>query len=130
MRIGNKKKPDFEAISRRSIKRDFYSERIYVQGKKMPQNENIAKINVRNEVDVEEGVPMRVSNINPICEYAKYARYFVGKLVRLINKKGAGDSTTGWYEFVHDEDRVALNQAAGWSDNKKMYLLERPKFKK
>ena len=89
----------------------------------------MAKINVRNEVNVEEGSSMRVSNINPICEYAKYARYFVGKLVRLINKKGAGGSTTGWYEFVHDEDRIALNQAAGWSDNKRMYLLERPKFK-
>lgn len=129
MRVGNKKKTDFEAISRRSIKRDFYSERIYIKGKKVHQNENIEKINVRKEVNVEEGASMRVSNINPICEYAKYARYFVGKLIRLVNKKGTGDSTTGWYEFVHDEDRVALNQAAGWSDNKKMYLLERPKFK-
>ena len=127
MRLGNKKKTDYEAISRRSIKRDFYSERIHIQGKKMSQNGNINKITVENAI--EEGAAMRVATISPICEYARFARYFVGKLVRLINKKGTGDSTTGWYEFVHDEDRIALNQAAGWSDNKKMYLLERPKFK-
>ena len=35
-----------------------------------------------------------------------------------------------WYcEFVHDDDRKALNMAAGWSDNKKLYLLDCVKFK-
>lgn len=126
MRIGTKRKTDFEAISRRSIKRDFFSERIYIQGKKMPENEKTQKITITSP---DGGETKRISTINQACMYAKYARFFVGKLVRLVSKKGVGDSTTGYYEFVHDEDRKALNQAAGWSDNKKQYLLERPKFK-
>lgn len=126
MRVGVKRKTDFEAISRRSIKRDFFSERIYIQGKKMPENEKTQKITITSP---DEGETKRISTINQSCMYAKYARFFVGKLVRLVSKKGVGDSTTGYYEFVHDEDRKALNQAAGWSDNKKQYLLERPKFK-
>lgn len=129
MRIGNKKTPDYGAISRRSIKKDFYSERIYIEQRKTPENGKQPKITPQKPKEPEEGESKRVASINPICEYAKYARFFVGKLVRLINKKGVGDSTTGWYEFIHDEDRKALNEAAGWSDNKKMYLLERPKFK-
>lgn len=126
MRVGVKRKTDFEAISRRSIKRDFFSERIHIQGKKMPENEKTQKITITSP---DEGEIKRISTINQACMYAKYARFFVGKLVRLVLKKGVGDSTTGYYEFVHDEDRKALNQAAGWSDNKKQYLLERPKFK-
>lgn len=129
MRVGNKKTPDYGAISRRSIKKDFYSERIYIEQRKTPENEKQPKITPQKPKEPEEGESKRIASINPVCEYAKYARYFVGKLVRLINKKGVGDSTTGWYEFIHDEDRKALNEAAGWSDNKKMYLLERPKFK-
>lgn len=125
MRVGAKRKTDFEAISRRSIKRDFFSERIYIQGKKMPENEKTQKITITSP---DEGETKRISTINQACMYAKYARFFVGKLVRLVSKKGVGDSTT-YYEFVHDEDRKALNQAAGWSDNKKQYLLYRPKFK-
>lgn len=31
--------------------------------------------------------------------------------------------------LVHDDDRKALNMAAGWSDNKKLYLLDCVKFK-
>lgn len=124
MRIGTKQKIDYNAISRRSIKRDFFLDKIYVQEKKTRQSENIQKIN-----HVNEGDARRISTINPTCMYAKYAKFFVGKLVRLISRNGVGDSTTGWYEFVHDEDRIALNEAAGWSDNKKQYLLERPKFK-
>lgn len=128
MRLGNKRKPDFEAISRRSVAKDFYPEQIHIFHKKVPEKRNLREINIPKQ-EPEEGESKRVASINPICEYSKFARFFVGKLVRLISKKGVGDSTTGWYEFVHDEDRKALNEAAGWSDNKKMYLLERPKFK-
>lgn len=130
MRLGNKRKPDFEAISRRSVAKDFYPERIHIIHKKMPEKRNSREINIPNQQEQpEEGQTKRVSTINPACMYAKYARFFVGKLVRLVERKGILDSTTGWYEFVHDEDRKALNEAAGWSENKKMYLLERPKFK-
>ena len=31
-----KRKTDYEAISRRSVERDFYSERIYLRERKMP----------------------------------------------------------------------------------------------
>lgn len=125
MRLSKNKRTDFGEISRRSVARDFYPERIYIREKKIAQNENSHKITCNKpETDAK-----RILSINPICEYARYARYFVGKLVRLVNHSGVGDSTTGWYEFVHDEDRLALNAAAGWSENKKMYLLERPKFR-
>lgn len=122
------KKTDFEAISRRSIKRDFYPERIYLDKRKTPENKNSVEITIPKPAPAEDKA-YRITNINPACQYAKYARFFVGKLVRLIRATGIGDSTTGWYQFVFDQDREALNKEAGWSENKKEYLLERPKFK-
>lgn len=127
MDMRNNRRIDYEDISRRSISRDFYPEKIYIRQKKMPQNGNSTKITTFTES--EKGGVYRVISVNPSCEYAKFARYIVGKLVRLVNKTGVGNSTTGWYEFVIDDDRVCLNEAAGWSNNKKMYLLERPKLK-
>jgi hypothetical protein len=115
MRLNNKKKTDYAAISRRSIKKDFYSEQIHMEKKTGPEKRN------SNEI--------RISKINPACQYAKFSRFFVGKLVRLAEKAGTGDSTTGWYEFIRDEDRKAINDAAGWSDNKRQYFLENPKLK-
>lgn len=113
-----KKKVDYVAISRRSVRQDFYSEEIHVPKEKAPETRNLPKI-----------TGQRIQSINPACQYAKYSRFFVGKLVQLAEKTGVGDSTTGWYEFVFDEDRKALNEAAGWSDAKTRYLLERPKLK-
>lgn len=56
----------------------------------------------------------------------KLRSFIVGKLVRLVQKSSVG----GWVcEFVHDDDRKAINHAAGWSDNKKQYLLDCVKFK-
>lgn len=124
-----KRRTDFEAISRHSVQRDFYPERIYLDKKKSPEKRNSVEITTPKSSTPIEGRAFRVTNINPSCEYAKYARFFVGRLVRLKHKTGVGDSTTGWYEFLHEKDRAALNQAAGWSDNKKEYLLERPKLK-
>lgn len=121
------RKTDFEAISRRSVKRDFYPERIYLDKKKIPENRKAEEI-TQMKPAATEGKTFRVTKINPDCEYARYARFFVGRLVRLKRKTGTGDSTTGWYEFLHDKDRVSLNQAAGWSDNKREYYLERPKL--
>lgn len=123
MRIGKKIKPDYEAISRRSIAKDFYPERIHIRQDKSPENEKKPKITPRQDGE-------RITSINPICEYAKYARFFVGKLVKLVSDPKPGGNTTGWYEFIFDEDRKALNAAAGWSDLKKRYYLEKPKFKK
>lgn len=123
-----KRKPDFEAISRRSIARDFYPERIYLGRRKTPEKRNSVEITMPKPAPAE-GRGFRIININPNCEYAKYARFFVGRLVRLVKKTGIGDSTTGWYQFLRDKDRLALNQAAGWSDRKREYLLENPNLK-
>ena len=122
-----KRRTDFEAISRRSVQRDFYPERIYLDKRKTPETQKKPQITINAEP--RDNAVYRIASINPVCEYIKFARYFCNKLVRLVERKGTGDSTTGWYEFVHDADRQALNQAAGWSDNKNRYFLERPKFK-
>lgn len=116
MRIKNK--VDYGAISRRSVRKDFHSEEIHVPNEKASETRNSPKI-----------TGQRIQSINPACQYAKYSRFFVGKLVRMVEQTGVMESTTGWYEFVFDEDRKALNESAGWSDMKKRYLLERPKLK-
>ena len=128
------KKPDYGAISKRSIKKDFFPEQIHVHKEKTPEKRNFEKITETKKVKHLEryessDAPWRISSINPNCQYAKYAKFFLGKLVKLVNKTGIGDSTTGCYEFVFDEDRKALNEAAGWRDRKNRYLLERPKLK-
>lgn len=122
MRVGNKSKTDFGAVSRRSIARDFYKEEIYLPRKKVANTGNSEKITP------EAGTVKRIALLSQSSEYAKFSKYFIGKLMRLEERTGTGDSTTGWYSFVHDEDSQAMNQAAGWT-SKKRYLLERPKFK-
>ena len=112
------KKREFEAISARSVGKDFPRKQMYPTTKRVRENGNSDKITTHS----------RVARINEICEYAKFARFFIGRLVELVEPKGE-NTTTGWYSFVHDSDRKALNEAAGWSDNKRRYLLERPKFK-
>ena len=73
-----------------------------------------------------DGYNQRYEVSNFTLEYPQteeFARYIVGKLVRLKEKANVGGNS--WYcEFVHDDDRKALNMAAGWSDNKKLYLLD------
>lgn len=113
-----KKKVDYGAISRRSVRQDFYSEEIHIPKEKAQETRNSPKI-----------TGQRIQSINPACQYAKYSRFFVGKLVRMVEQTGVMDSTTGWYEFVFDDDRKALNEAEGWSDAKTRYLLERPKLR-
>lgn len=86
--------------------------------KKTPQIEEMPKINAER----------RIIHISETSGYAKFARYIVGKLVRLKEKANIGGNS--WYcEFVHDDDRRALNMAAGWSDNKREYLFDGVKFK-
>ena len=108
--------PDYGAISRRSIQNDFKRVQRYPEREKRPQIENPPEINAERRVLF-------------VCENSAYYRYrsfFVGKLVRLIKQSNVG----GWIvEFVHDDDRKAINHAAGWSDMKKEYLLDGVKFK-
>lgn len=117
MRV-NKRQPDYGAISRQSIKRDFIAMKEQPQGEKPRQIEEKPKLNQ----------DVRVIHISEKCYYAKYARYIVGKLFRVI-ELNEGSTNTGWYEFVYDADRKALNAAASWSDSKKRYMFERPQFK-
>jgi hypothetical protein len=72
----------------------------------------------------------RIKHINPRCEYARYARLFVGRKVEKIRDSAGtiGNSTTGYYRFIFDDDRKAVNKAAGWSDFKTEYLLEKPEL--
>lgn len=111
-----KRTPDYGAISRSSIKKDFQRVQTYPKEEKRREIEDLPKINAERRVIFVGG------------EYSKYARYIVGKLVRLKEKSNVGGNS--WYcEFVHDDDRKALNTAAGWSDKKREYLFEGLKFK-
>lgn len=113
-----KRTPDFGAISKRSIKRDFQRVQTYPTEQKSPQIEELPKINAER----------RIIHISETSGYAKFAQFIVGKLVRLKEKANLGGNS--WYcEFVHDDDRKALNMAAGWSDNKRQYLFDGIKFK-
>ena len=111
-----KKTPDYGAISRRSIQNDFKRVQRYPEREKRPQIENLPEINAER----------RVLFVGENSGYYKLRSFIVGKLVRLVQKSSVG----GWVcEFVHDDDRKAINHAAGWSDNKKQYLLDCVKFK-
>ena len=125
-KMRTKKKVDYGSISRRSVRKYFYAEEIHIPKEKVTEKRNLPKITMP-EVPTERAY--RIQAINPACQYAKYAKFFIGKLVKQVERTGMLDSTTGWYEFVFDDDRKALNEAAGWSDMKKRYLLERPKLK-
>lgn len=107
---------DYGAISRRSIKSDFRRVQTYSEREKRPQIENPPEINAER----------RVLFIGENSSYYKLRSFLVGKLVRLVQESSVG----GWVcEFVHEDDRKAINNAAGWSDSKKQYLLDCVKFK-
>ena len=66
----------------------------------------------------------RVLAIHQGCEYYQFRKFFVGKLVRVLEDV----KTQVWVEFVNEKDRTNLNNAAGWSNGKRKYLLKLPKF--
>lgn len=103
------KQTDFKEVSRGSMKRDF--------------NRN-KKPYKKPELRRDDGT-RRVAEINPESFYAKYARFIVGKKVQLHYGEGGKVMVS----FIFDEDRIALNKAAGWSNDKTEYLLDGVKFK-
>lgn len=116
MRV-KKRQIDFRAISMRSMQKDFQNTNVYQRRVKVPEIEGKAQINEH----------VRIKHISESSSYAKYARYIVGRAVKLKSKSSIGSSS--WYcEFVFDEDRKKLNAAAGWSDNKNEYLFDGIKF--
>ena len=105
-----KRETDFRAISRDSMRRDFNRVQTYHQKEKRP----------------ELNAVRRIAFIGENSSYYKQRFLIVGKLVRIIKPIETGGFIC---EFVHDTDRRALNDNAGWSDMKKEYLFDCIKFK-
>lgn len=101
---------DYNELVRRSIRRDF------------------AKANFKRNARVPKTPhpknTKRVLSVNEQCEYYRFRKYFVGRLVRIVENAISGV----WVEFVRDADRESLNAAAGWYGNKRKYLLQGAKF--
>lgn len=112
-------KQDFAEVSRRSIRKDFQNASFRAQGRQprpRPQEQR-----PEPETNVK-----RVLALSDTSGYAKYKRFFVGKLVRILRPAFSG----GYYvEFIRDDDRKYLNANAGWND-KREYLLDGAKFDK
>lgn len=103
-------KQDYNELVRRSIRKDF------------------AKANFKRNSRVPKPPhpknTKRVLSIWEQCEYYKLRRFFIGRLVRIVEQASGGV----WVEFVHEGDRENLNNAAGWSEWKRKYLLHGAKF--
>lgn len=102
---------DYLEISRNSIREDFRKANFQRNGRapKKPHPANTK----------------RIVFVDDRSDYAKFRRELLGKLVRL---KSVAHGFGIWVNFVHDKDRLALNRAAGWSDNKTDFLLDNVKF--
>ena len=100
---------DYNELVRRSIRKDF------------------AKANFKRNREPKTPHPKdtkRVVYLNERSMYYRYRHFILGKLVRLFER---GTDGFVWVEFVNESDRVALNNAAGWTD-KRRYLLDGAKF--
>lgn len=112
MRV-HRNKTTYAEDAQRSVKRDFKQYRAR---------------HMRPEVNEEPcaNAQRRIVFVGENSSYYKYRSYIVGKLIRLVEQGSFG----GWRcEFVHDDDRRALNSAAGWSDTKSQYIFDCVKFK-
>lgn len=105
------KRKDYGEISRQSIKREMRAETEKYRRTETRQTQ-------ANEV-------RRIVSLTDTSYYAKYRRYIVNKLVRILRLTEFGS----WeVEFVNDKDRIALNNAAGWSDRKCEYIFDGAKY--
>jgi hypothetical protein len=104
-------KPNYAEISRRSVRADFAPRKFQREiRKERPQSEDVR----------------RIVFVNPNSGYFKYKNLLLGKQVRLLREAILG----GWFcEFLNDHDRKAVNDAAGWSNEKREYLFDGVKFK-
>ena len=102
---------DYNELIRRSIRRDFAKANFKRNGRapKTPHPKNTR----------------RVLELNDTSGYREFRRYIVGRLVQIIER---GYNGGFWVEFVRDSDRNALNTAAGWSNDKRRFLLDGVKF--
>ena len=102
---------DYNELVRRSIRRDF-AKANYKRNARAPKTPHPKNTK-------------RVLAINEQCEYYRFRKYFVGRLVRIVEQANAGGV---WVEFVREGDRENLNNFAGWSQYKRKYLLYGAKF--
>ena len=102
---------DYNELVRRSIRKDFAKANFKRNGRvpKTPHPKHTR----------------RVVELNETSGYARFRRYIVGRLVRIVE---SGYNGGNWVEFVRDADRDALNAAAGWSQDKRRFLLDGVKF--
>lgn len=102
---------DYNELVRRSIRKDFAKANFKRNGRvpKTPHPKNTR----------------RVVELNDASAYKQFRRYIVGRLVRIIE---SGIHGGYWVEFIRDADRDALNTAAGWSKDKRRFLLDGVKF--
>lgn len=103
-------KQDWNELVRRSIRKDF-AKANYKRNTRAPKTPHPKNTK-------------RVLAINEQCEYYRFRKYFVGRLVRIVEQAISGV----WVEFVREGDRENLNNAAGWTDYKRRYLLQGAKF--
>lgn len=103
------------AVLSRSKPSNFNTVLSIHQKEKRSQNENLPKINARRSIVF----------VSENSSYYRLRSYLLGKHVKLVKQ-----TEMGWIcEFVNDDDRVSLNDAAGWSDTKIQYLFDCVKFK-
>lgn len=101
---------NYNELVRWSIKRDF-------------EGATFKRLKEKKKRDNGE---RRIADVSESSAYAKYRRFLVGRLVRII-KSGYGGGY--WVEFVFEQDREKLINAAGWSNEKRQFLLDGVKFK-
>lgn len=65
----------------------------------------------------------KIKGLHEFCSYYHIRYLFKNKRMKRVTVEGL---TSGYYEFMFDEDREAVNRKEGWSEKKTRYLLERP----
>ena len=104
---------NYEDLIRKSVRKDF--------------NKANFKRNGRAPKPPHPVNTKRVISIHPGCDYYRYRKYFIGKLVR-VEPVTFGLIGSAWCEFVNESDRAALVSAGGWSQDKRRFLLNGAKF--
>lgn len=87
---------------------------------------NFKKPNEVNEPP-QQGSKRRIAGISERSDYYKFQKFFIGKLMIVKDQSSIGFNSFVC-SFVHDEDRIRVNKAMGYSE-KSEYLLEGVKFK-
>lgn len=116
-----KRRVDYGFIARQSVKADITRFQRKINASRRQETGTETREEPRTNTE------KRIVFISETSTYYKFAKFIVGKLVRLKERANVGSNS--WYcEFVHETDSLALNRAAGWSDRKKEYLFDGVKF--